>query len=186
MLNRTYTKISKCFAVLCPRLSETFLFSVNIFDNNSSYWNYLQLCLKKFYQKNTTSQSWKGSNAAFWSKPNRKKSKCSQEATQFRTFGQCTHIIFALKLWERLWSFKRDQNIEICRRVGRLKKLFNEISLTKLMKWWQKIKQNWTGQETLISDFVKFLTTSTNFFFWKRDWVLSSVFSHFWDFSNIF
>ena len=37
------------------------------------------------------------------------------------------------------------------------------------MKQCQEIKQNWTGRETAISVFVKFFTTSTNFFFSGRE-----------------
>ena len=36
------------------------------------------------------------------------------------------------------------------------------------MKQYKKIKQNWTGQETFISAFVQFLTTSTKVFFSER------------------
>ena len=34
-----------------------------------------------------------------------------------KSFLQCAHIIFALKLCKRLWISNRDQNIEVFRRL---------------------------------------------------------------------
>ena len=118
MVNQIYAKILKYFIFLRPRLSETFSFSLCIFDNDSSFWKYQYSRLKtRLYRKNTASQSWKPSDDAFWPKPNRKK-QCSQKTVPYKIFVQCTHIIFALKLWKRLWISNRDQNIEVCRRLG--------------------------------------------------------------------
>ena len=50
---------------------------------------------------------------------------CLQKTLSLRTFPQCADILFALKVWERLRRDKRDLNIEVCKRLGRLtKKLF--------------------------------------------------------------
>ena len=49
----------------------------------------------------------------------------------------------------------------------------------KINKKCQEIKQNRTGQETLISVFAKFLASSAKVFFWKGNWVLGSASTHF-------
>ena len=48
---------------------------------------------------------------------------------QFRTLAQCIQVISALKLWEGLWRFKRDQNLEVVRRLRRVTE--NNICLDK-------------------------------------------------------
>ena len=75
--------------------------------------------------------------------------RCLQKIVSFRTFVQRGHIVFALKVWERLWRDKRDHNVEVCRRLGRVTKKYFSLrqSRTKFMKQCQEIKQNWTGQE---------------------------------------
>ena len=57
--------------------------------------------------------------------------------------------------------------------------LHYQQSRTKLIEQFQEIKQKWTGRETSISVFVKFLTTSTKNFFWKGDWLLGSFSTYF-------
>ena len=48
-------------------------------------------------------------------------------------------------------------------------------------------KSSNTGQdeETLLSIFMSFLTTSTKVQFWKMDLLLGSSSTHFWNFTNI-
>ena len=70
----------------------------------------------------------------FWPKPNRKGS-VHKKAFQFRTFAWCPRIIFALKLWERLWRFMRDLKVEVGRRLGQTtKKLFPQTIADKIYK----------------------------------------------------
>ena len=53
-------------------------------------------------------------------------------------------VILVLKVWKRLWSYKRDQNIEIWRRLGQvIKKIFPcRQSWAKFLKKGKEIKQN--------------------------------------------
>ena len=51
--------------------------------------------------------------------------QCLQKTLLFRTFVQCAHFAFALKVWEILWRDKRGHNIEACNRSGwATKKIF--------------------------------------------------------------
>ena len=72
-----------------------------------------------------------------------------------RTFAQCAHFVFTSELWEKLWRFKRDRNIKVCRRMGRVKKIVH--SENRGQKLWNNVKKSCEiGQDrkTLISGFT--------------------------------
>ena len=75
------------------------------------------------------------------------------KTVQLRTFAKCTHIIVALKLWERLWRFKTDQNIEVCRRLERVtKKIVHSAKREQnLQNTVKKSSKTWQVEKTVIS-----------------------------------
>ena len=107
-----------------------FSFTLCRFHNISSYWKYKYFCpRRKFYRKSTISQSWKLSNSTIWLKLNRKNSGHKK----LFNLAKCARVIFALRLWERLWRFKRPQSWSLQETLTSCnKKLFSQTIADKI------------------------------------------------------
>ena len=132
MLDRTYTKIWKCFKPLCPWLSETFPFPIYIFHNGLSYQKYQYICLKrKFYWKNTISQGWKLSNDTFWPNPNRKNGILKRPPVTAESFLM---TLFYQNQTEKIVITKKLFNLKLFRNLF---KSYLHLSDSKLIYLWK-------------------------------------------------
>ena len=162
------------------RLPETFPFPFSIW----SWFKFLKISI--FLVKNKLlpdklHHSWKLSNEALWLKQNMKNS--ANENCSSWTFVHYAHIKFVLKVFESFWRYKADQNI-VCKKMGWVTKniFFTDNRGQNLGNNVKKSNKIGQGDRTVISVLARLVP---KFNFWKGYWVLSSVSTHFWDFSNI-
>ena len=101
VMNQTYTKMSNCFIILLPRLSENILLSKSLimiqFSQTALFFLKNESSIKKAFN-----QSWRISNVPFWPKPNMPKSML------FWTFPGLAPFIILLTNLEWLWSYKNS------------------------------------------------------------------------------
>ena len=94
-----------------------------------------------FYGENLINQSRKLSNDAFWPTPHLINDS-RKLYSSFRTFVRYFHRISALKVREGFWSYKRDQDIEVCSRLGWVT---NQHLITQLIAGqniWKEVKKS--------------------------------------------
>ena len=122
LLLANQTILKSCKVSKYSWFSENFSFALYAFSNDSSFWKwqYLWQEQKIYIGKTLPAKVEKFLNV---------KNSVYRKLLNLELF----HSHHILMVWERIWSYKRDQNIEVYRKVVRVTStnLFTKISLEK-------------------------------------------------------
>ena len=161
--------IWKYFKVLFQQFSEFFPFPHDTFGNGL-FW------LKKILSQKHNQPKL---NVFFWLKPNTE-NVFHKKLFNLELLQRFAHIIFVIKLWEKLSRFIVDQNIELFQETEMSWKIVDS-NIRRQILWSNVKKSNKIAQyeKTFFLILCNFWPRQLKFHLWKEQWVLISASIHF-------